>query len=272
MNQARLLAAAERGYFLETGIDPNSAKSAKGSTAVKVAAQNGHLEAVKLLVQHSADVNLASEDGYTAIMNAAQYGHVDTVKFLVEVGADIHKASPSGQTALSRAAAFCQLDMWRAEMQDQKLQQQLEAGKWRCRSSGMRQLQQVLAHMVKGEPGMRVVMWRADMQDQKRLQQLETAVDLLAELGAKPDMNMLHLAASQNRVQRLKLFLESGIDVNLASEDGYTAIMNAAQNGHLDTVKFLVEAGADIHKASTSGQTALMIVQPHRVYYIHCPK
>ncbi|KAG2503012.1 hypothetical protein JM18_009682 [Phytophthora kernoviae] len=44
----------------------------------------------------------------------------------------------------------------------------------------------------------------------------------------------------------------------MADEDGYTALLCAAQNGHVDVVLLLLEQGADIEKTNGKGCTALI--------------
>ena len=48
-------------------------------TALILAAQNGHGDIVKYLIEANADVNMQSEDGRTAFILAAQYGHSDII-------------------------------------------------------------------------------------------------------------------------------------------------------------------------------------------------
>jgi ankyrin repeat protein len=56
-------------------------------TALMFAAQNGHLEISKLLIDRGADVN-AKYDGWTALMFASKKGYREVVKTLLEKGAD----------------------------------------------------------------------------------------------------------------------------------------------------------------------------------------
>ena len=51
------------------------------------AANNGHLEVVKLLVISGADVYVNNNE---ALRCAANHGYLDVVKFLVDQGSDIH--------------------------------------------------------------------------------------------------------------------------------------------------------------------------------------
>ena len=52
-----------------------------------VAAQNGHLEVLRLSIEVGADKDKANKDGATRMSVAAQNRHIEVVRFLVEVGA-----------------------------------------------------------------------------------------------------------------------------------------------------------------------------------------
>jgi ankyrin repeat protein len=50
-----------------------------------IAAQNGHLDVVRHLVEVGADKDQAQNQGATPLFIAAQNGHLDVVRHLVEV-------------------------------------------------------------------------------------------------------------------------------------------------------------------------------------------
>ena len=54
-----------------------------GTTALMVAAANGHEDAVHLLLANRANVNATSYDGGTALMRAALGGHANIVRILL---------------------------------------------------------------------------------------------------------------------------------------------------------------------------------------------
>ena len=63
------------------------------ATALYIAAQNGHLEVVRFLVESGANKDQGTtDDGATALYIAAQTGHLEVVRFLVESGATKTKA------------------------------------------------------------------------------------------------------------------------------------------------------------------------------------
>ena len=69
-----------------------------------IAAGAGNLDAVRQLVLHGADVNVAEpRRGQTAIMWAAAEGHADVVGALIEIGADAKAVSKTGFNALAFA-------------------------------------------------------------------------------------------------------------------------------------------------------------------------
>ena len=105
VNSART--AADKCIFL---IVFKSAKEfdEAGSTAVHKAAANGHLDVLKLLIQHGGDVELADISGCTPLHVAARNGHLTCVKYLVLQGADFRMKSKKGNTAMVMAKANSQ--------------------------------------------------------------------------------------------------------------------------------------------------------------------
>jgi len=69
-------------------------------TPLQSAAEKGHTEIVKLLIQAGADV---SADGNAALMCAAKKGHEGAVRLLMQAGADIKAADSRSSTALHHA-------------------------------------------------------------------------------------------------------------------------------------------------------------------------
>ena len=61
------------------------AAATSGATALIVAADRGHLEVVRLLIEAGADANVA-------IAIAAQNGHLEVVELLLQAGADKNAA------------------------------------------------------------------------------------------------------------------------------------------------------------------------------------
>lgn len=56
-------------------------------TALSVAAENGHIDTVRVLINAGAAIN--ADDVY-ALFWAARHGHVEVVRLLLSAGADVH--------------------------------------------------------------------------------------------------------------------------------------------------------------------------------------
>jgi len=59
-----------------------------GNTCIHIAAQNGHVDLLKFLVQAGADVNAQNANGHTPLHMAVSYDLEETSDFLVSKGAD----------------------------------------------------------------------------------------------------------------------------------------------------------------------------------------
>jgi ankyrin repeat protein len=73
--------------LLEAGADLERWWTVAG-TALCMAADRGHLEAVKLLVERGADIDNQKMRGYTPLMLAVQRRRYEVAAYLLEQGAD----------------------------------------------------------------------------------------------------------------------------------------------------------------------------------------
>ena len=83
--------------FPALGVPPG------GITPLLVKSKKGHEAAVRLLLQHGADVAQTSARGETALMFATQEGHEAVARLLLQHGADVAQAMNNGSIALDFA-------------------------------------------------------------------------------------------------------------------------------------------------------------------------
>jgi hypothetical protein len=89
--------------LLDLGASPNLPAGHHHWPPILHAVHKDRAAAVRLLVEHGADVNATTKTAFTPLMMAAVYGNAEMVKLLLSVGADPNLKSRTGATALTLA-------------------------------------------------------------------------------------------------------------------------------------------------------------------------
>jgi len=96
----------QRGHdrkLIKAGADPNAALTKFGDTALMMTAKTGKADAVKMLLDHNAQVNAKETWGdTTALMWAVSEHHPAVVKMLIDHGADVNAQSKFVPSASGR--------------------------------------------------------------------------------------------------------------------------------------------------------------------------
>ena len=90
------------------GIEVNLAKNTTGTTALWMAASNGHVEVARELLGHDGiDINRGDDFGESALIGASKNGHAEVVELLLgQPNIDANHATKNRKTALILAASF----------------------------------------------------------------------------------------------------------------------------------------------------------------------
>lgn len=87
--------------LIEHGADVNLAsQNTQSVTPLHSATSAKHSEIIQMLLENGADINMAQHGGITPLMQAAHHGDVALVKQFLEYGADVNKVTNDGKTAL----------------------------------------------------------------------------------------------------------------------------------------------------------------------------
>lgn len=105
-NMIRQNNCVEVEALLKQGMQPNQF-DAFGYTPLTMASLDKHVQCMKSLLAHGADVNLPSAGGWTPLIGAAMSGAMpDVLDVLLDKGADINARNQWGCTALYYAAGY----------------------------------------------------------------------------------------------------------------------------------------------------------------------
>jgi ankyrin repeat protein len=191
-----------------------------GWTGLHFAAQRGHVDAVRLLLEHGADPNAREVgDNTYALHWAAAEGHVETVRTLLDAGDDVHGVGDVHELdVIGWATCF------RAHDDNQDIVLLL--------------LQRGARHHIFSAIAI------GDLDSIQRLaeENPETLDRRMSRFEQR--QTPLHFAISRNRYDLLDLLIELGADLEAEDKNGQTALAVAMLRGDREAMTRLHAAGA----------------------------
>ena len=185
-------------YLLEHGANV-TAQGEDGSMALHWASRKGHIQVICVLLQHKADAKAQDKNKLTPLHQASSRGHADSARVFLEHGVDATAQDKNGWTPLHYAAF-----------------------------EGHAKVARVL---------------------------LEHGVD--ATVQNKNGRTPLHHASTEGNLEVTRVFLEHGVDATRQDNDGRTPLHRASFRGHVEIVRLLIEQGADVTVQDRNGWSPL---------------
>lgn len=109
---AKFDAADALQKIIFNGADINSKED--GKTPLHIAAENGHINCVDLLIRVGANLDLRDNELRTALHNAIENGHTDVALLLIRSGADINLTDCCNETALHEVVVQANISILKA--------------------------------------------------------------------------------------------------------------------------------------------------------------
>ncbi len=250
--------AEEVARLLGQGADANETDRFYGRTALMWAAEQGHPEVAKLLLDKGADVNAKTGEGWTALMSAAVGRDLEVVRLLLDKGADVNaEGSFHRRTAL----------MWAVEGLFRNISARLpdkELDDWFHGRKPVIWTREGDYHGVVGllrERGAILTLGAAAVLED--LEGVRGLLDKGGDVNAKEGdgSTPLMYAAESGNLEIVRLLLDKAADPNAKAENDWTALMSATLYGHLKVAQLLLERGVDINAQTMDGRTVRTIAE-----------
>jgi ankyrin repeat protein len=247
-----LSAAIEHGhtavatFLIDQGADAAWRSEHNHKSLLYVAAEAGHEDMLKMLVEKGFDTNDSADHWVgryrerhrftrTALEAASAKGAVAAVEVLIEAGAEIGIRGYQGRTALHLAAKH---------------------GHDSVVSTLLRSGAGIDAHDDFGKTALHLAAEVGHDSVVTTLLRAGAGIDAHDDIGK----TALHLAALSGHNSVVTTLLEAGAVINTIDHLGWTASHHAAFNRHKETVTMLIQSGSDINARTNSGETALHLV------------
>ncbi|XP_077417801.1 histone-lysine N-methyltransferase EHMT1-like isoform X5 [Vanacampus margaritifer] len=236
----QLYVSAEEGelqrviHLLVDGKDPNLMMDAQNKqTPLHAAATEGHVDICHMLIQAGANLEMLDDEQRTPLMAACENNHLETVKYLIRAGAAINHKDIMGFTCLHLASKLGHYDV----------------------------VQHLLSRTSKyinsqDNGGWTPITWAIEHKH-KEVFYLMLAKGADVNIRDKEQNICLHWAALSGCANVTQALLDAQCDRNVVNVHGDLPIHVAARENHLECVMLFLSDGVNLNQKNREGQTAL---------------
>ncbi len=251
-------------------------------TPLLFAAQGGHIDATRALLEGDANVNDTAPDGTSALVLAIANSHWELAALLLDHGADVNAArqgwTPLIQLARSRNPNFARFPprVPTGQLDSLELAKKLIARGADVNARAAKRIADwynstldhtgASAYIIAARGGdfelMRLLgVHGADL----RGKTARGVTALMAAAGVGLDRLDEDGGTNEDALEAVKLALELGADVNAIDDKGDTSLHGAAFRGSNPMVQLLIDHGARLDVKSKGGFTPLMVANGEEV-------
>lgn len=219
-----------------------------GMSAVHLAAKNGHLEMLQVMLKKEVDINITedqpAEAGNTPLHEACAGGHAEVVRLLETFGADSTLKNIKGENPAHYA------------VMKKKFGGDLNS---KTRAAVLRELKNINGARNDGKTPLMLLQYL----------DINTIIDLLpvflekgADINAVDNAGNTALILNAQNIcfkDAVKELVRAGADINMVDNAGNNALYYTLKYGRQDVARFLIKKGADYNHANNKGENSVQV-------------
>ncbi|XP_056096414.1 E3 ubiquitin-protein ligase MIB2 isoform X3 [Rhinichthys klamathensis goyatoka] len=240
----------------------------QGKTALQVAAHQGHVEVVKVLLQANSSIEAKDEDGDAALHYTAFGNQAEIARLLLSKGAGVNLLNNSMCTALHIAVNKGFTDVVRVLTEhsaDVNLQDSYgDTPLHDAIAKDFRSIIEILTVVPnidftqQNNRGFNLLHHAALKGNKLATEMILARARQLADVKKDDGFSALHLSALNNHRDVAEILLKEGrCDINIRNNRNQTALQLCVTQGHMALVALLVTEGADVNAEDEDGDTAM---------------
>ncbi|XP_077283110.1 uncharacterized protein LOC143909084 [Arctopsyche grandis] len=256
--------------LLDNGADIQL-RNKDGKTSLHFAFFN--VEILKMLLEQGFNPNEPDNNGDTPFIDAVRWGNTDVVKLMLNYKADPHVRNKKGDTSLTLAAKHdktetlkilleCGVDVNHINMESETAlhiifnYQRKEAFDLLLKSGADPTIASKKMSSFNDKKAASVIHEIVIFDDIEKFKLLlENGINL--NIRSADDSSLLHYAVVFRNIKILPLLLDENIDLNITDMYGQTAVIYAMKNDNFEAVELLLAKGADPNICDNNGNTLL---------------
>uniref|UniRef100_A0A914WY43 Ankyrin repeat domain-containing protein 50 n=1 Tax=Plectus sambesii TaxID=2011161 RepID=A0A914WY43_9BILA len=204
----------------------------EGRHPLIIAAEEGKVDVVRVLLDHGAPIEQQTLEGHSALRLAAVAGQGAVIRLLVEHGANLEARDLDGNTALYALVLERQIEMAECLLSLGALTNATD---------------------IHGRSPLHVAAWQNDKPAVALLLRFGAAIDSTDNHQCTPTMTALW----RGHLDVVEFLLKSGANPNATTHQDAQILAIAAQEGRTEAVRLLLKYGADVGHCDAFGRTAM---------------